>query len=159
MWLYGFAPTNQALLQGIAWQLMVELLLRIKTKFIKMKNLFLTTAILFAVINFSANAQSKPKKFKHIVTVTFTENAPQSEVDAVDKSFKGLSNLKVVKAYEWGVAPITDRNKENKHTYAFTFASLEDLDKYATSPEHQKHITVGVSITKKVEAVQYFVEK
>ena len=125
-----------------------------------MKKLFFTISILFVVSNFSANAQSKPAKlFNHIVTVTFTENAPQNEIDEVDKSFKGLAKLKVVKAYEWGIAPITDRNKENKHTYAFTFASLDDLDKYAQSPEHQKHIKVGVSITKKVEAVQYFVEK
>ncbi len=125
-----------------------------------MKNLFFTFTILLIIIGFDTKAQSKPTKFfKHIITVTFTENAPQSEIDEVDKSFKGLAKLKVVKAYEWGVAPITDRNKENKHTYAFTFASLEDLDKYAQSPEHQKHIKVGVSITKKVEAVQYFVEK
>ena len=125
-----------------------------------MKKLFFLIAILLIVSNFSANTQAKPAKlFKHIVTVTFTENAPQNEIDEVDKSFKGLAKLKVVKAYEWGIAPITDRNKENKHTYAFTFASLEDLDKYAQSPEHQKHIKVGVSITKKVEAVQYFVEK
>lgn len=125
-----------------------------------MKKLFFTIAILLIISNFSANAQAKSAKlFKHIVTVTFTENAPQNEIDEVDKSFKGLAKLKVVKAYEWGIAPITDRNKENKHTYAFTFASLDDLDKYAQSPEHQKHIKVGVSITKKVEAVQYFVEK
>ncbi|GGD69419.1 hypothetical protein GCM10011514_36920 [Emticicia aquatilis] len=125
-----------------------------------MKNLFFTIVILFIANSFNAKAQTKPTKlFKHIVTVTFTENAPQNEIDEVDKSFKGLAKLKVVKAYEWGVAPITDRNKENKHTYAFTFASLDDLAKYAESPEHQKHIKVGVAITKKVEAVQYFVEK
>ena len=64
-----------------------------------------------------------------------------------------------MKAYEWGVVPIIDRNKENKHTYTSNFASLEDLNKYAHSPEHQKHIKVGVAITKKVEAVKYFVEK
>ena len=125
-----------------------------------LKNTFFVVAMLLFAITLSANAQSKPAKlFKHIVTVTFTENAPQNEIDEVDTSFKGLAKLKVVKSYEWGIAPITDRNKENKHTYAFTFASLEDLDKYATSPEHQKHIKVGVAITKKVEAVQYFVEK
>lgn len=109
---------------------------------------------------YSTRAQDNPAKlFKHIVTVTFTDNAPQNEIDEVDKSFKSLSKLKVVNGYEWGIAPITDRNKENKHTYAFSFSSLEDLDRYAKSPEHQKHIKVGVSITKKVEAVQYFVEK
>lgn len=124
------------------------------------KNTFFVLAILLIASTFSVNAQSKSSKiFKHIVTVTFTENAPQKEIEEVDNSFKGLAKLKVVKAYEWGIAPITDRNKENRHTYAFTFASLEDLDKYATSPEHQKHIKVGVAITKKVEAVQYFVEK
>lgn len=122
--------------------------------------LFFAIAITILIANcMFASAQSTSKKvFKHIVTVTFTENAPQKEIDEVDKSFKGLSNLKVVKAYEWGIAPITERNKENKHTYAFTFASIDDLDKYAQSPEHQKHIKVGVEITKKVEAVQYFVE-
>lgn len=107
-----------------------------------------------------ASAQNASNKlFKHIVTVTFTENAPQKEIDEVDKSFEGLSKLNVVKAYEWGIAPLTDRNKENKHTYAFTFATMDDLDRYAQSPEHQLHIKIGVSITKKVEAVQYFVEK
>lgn len=125
-----------------------------------MKNPFFVVVLLMFAATFTVNAQSKPQKFfKHIVTVTFTENAPQNEIDEVDTSFKGLAKLKVVKGYEWGIAPITDRNKENKHTYAFTFASLEDLDKYATSPEHQKHIKVGVTITKRVEAVQYFVEK
>lgn len=125
-----------------------------------MKNLFFKITILLIVSSFNAKAHTKAfKLFKHIVTITFTENAPQNEIDEVDKSFKGLAKLKVVKAYEWGVVPIIDRNKENKHTYAFTFASLEDLDKYAQSPEHQKHIKVGVAITKKVEAVQYFVEK
>lgn len=124
------------------------------------KNTFFVFAILLIASTFAVHAQSKPARlFKHIVTVTFTENAPQNEIDEVDTSFKGLAKLKVVKAYEWGIAPITDRNKENKHTYSFTFASLEDLDKYATSSEHQKHIKVGVAITKRVEAVQYFLEK
>lgn len=124
------------------------------------KNTFFVLAVLLTASTVALKAQSKPSKvFKHIVTVTFTENAPQNEIDEVDTSFKGLAKLNVVKAYEWGIAPITDRNKENKHTYAFTFASLKDLDTYAASPEHQKHIKVGVAITKKVEAVQYFVEK
>ena len=123
-----------------------------------MKKHFLFVALFlgFSVISF---AQTKPKKFKHIVTVTVTENAPQSEIEALDKSFKGLSKLKVVKGYEWGVAPITDRNNENKHTYTFTFANIADLEVYAKSPEHQKHIKIGAEYTKKVEAVQYFVEK
>lgn len=38
------------------------------------------------------------------------------------------------------------------------FASLKGLDKYAHLLEHQKYIKVGVAITEKVEAVQYFVE-
>ena len=57
-----------------------------------MKKLFFIIAILLVVSNFSANAQSK--LFKHIVTVTFTENAPQNEIDEVDKSFKSLAKLK-----------------------------------------------------------------
>jgi hypothetical protein len=139
---------------------MVEHLHKILTLINTMKNLFLTISILLVISTFNAQAQTKlPKAFKHIVTVTFTENASQKEIDEVDNSFKSLTKLKVVKGYEWGIAPITDRNKENKHTYSFTFVSLEDLDKYATSPEHQKHIKVGIAITKKVEAVQYFVEK
>ncbi len=126
---------------------------------IKKSTVFLL-AILLTTSTLIVNAQTNTKKvLKHIVTVTFTDNAPQNEIAQVDKSFKGLTKLKVVKGFEWGVAPITDRNKDNKHTYAFTFDSLEDLEKYATSPEHQKHIKVGVEITKKVEAVQYFVEK
>ncbi len=126
-----------------------------------MKNtLLISLVIILTVCCFSFSSKNKTaKNLKHIVTVTFTDNAPQNEIDEVDNSFRALSNLKMVRGYEWGIAPITDRNKENKHTYAFTFDSLEDLDKYATSPEHQKHIKVGVSITKKVDAVQYFVEE
>ncbi len=124
------------------------------------KKLSFLTVIFLVVSSLSSKAQtSSSRLFKHIVIVTFTETAPQNEIDEVDQSFKGLAKLKVVKAYEWGIAPVTDLNKEKKHTYAFTFASLDDLDKYAQSPEHQQHIKVGVSITKKVEAVQYFVEK
>ena len=118
-----------------------------------MKNLL----ILFSIVLINSSFTSKPKVLKHIVTITFTESAPQVEIDEVDNSFKGLSKLKMVKGYEWGITPITELNKEKKHTYAFTFSSLEDLDNYAKSPEHQKHIKVGVSITKKVDAVQYFV--
>ena len=148
---------NQVLSLEVPLKPMVVHYVKIKFYFF-MKNQFLFIVLFlgFSVVSFG---QSNPKKFKHIVTVTFTENAPQSEIDAVDKSFKGLSKLKVVKGYEWGVAPITDRNKENKHTYAFTFAKIEDLEVYAKSPEHQKHIKVGAEFTKKVEAVQYFVEK
>ena len=136
----------------------MELKRTYKILVLKMKKSIVFLVIMMGVLTVSF-AQTKPKKFKHIVTVTFTENAPQSEIEAVDKSFKGLSRLKVVKGYEWGVAPITDRNKENKHTYAFTFSKIEDLEVYAKSPEHQKHIKVGAEFTKKVEAVQYFVEK
>lgn len=125
-----------------------------------MKKLFLFLTIISVISCYSAKSKGTPTKIlKHAVTVTFVDNAPQNEIDEVDKSFKGLSKLSVVKGYEWGIAPITDRNKENKHTYVFSFGSLQDLDIYAKSPEHQKHIKVGVSITKKVEAVQYFVEK
>lgn len=124
------------------------------------KTLLVSLVIILTICCFSFSSKNKATKhLKHIVTVTFTDNAPQNEIDEVDKSFRTLSNLKVVRGYEWGIAPITDRNKENKHTYAFTFDSLKDLDKYAKSPEHQKHIKVGVSITKKVDAVQYFVEE
>ena len=125
-----------------------------------MTNTLLTSlVIILTICCFGFHSQNKPiKKLKHIVTVTFTNNAPQNEIDEVDKSFRALSKLKVVRGYEWGIAPVTDLNKENKHTYAFVFDSLEDLDKYAKSPEHKNHIKVGVSITKKVDAVQYFVE-
>lgn len=124
------------------------------------KNFQLCFFLLLTITSLTVRAQDKPQRsFKHIVTITFVENASQKEIDEVDRSFKGLAKLKVVKGYEWGIAPHTDRNKENKHTYAFTFTSLEDLDIYAQSPEHQKHMKVGVAITKKVEAVQYFVEQ
>jgi hypothetical protein len=124
------------------------------------RNIFFTISILLIVSAFAAKAQSaSSKNLKHIVTVTFTPNASQNEIKEVDNSFKGLAKLEVVKGYEWGIAPINDRNKEHKHSFAFTFSSMEDFGKYAASPEHQKHIKVGVAITQKVEAVQYFVEK
>ena len=124
------------------------------------KVIFIVLAILSAISCLNSQGQGKPTKlFKHIVTVTFDNSASQKDIDEVDSSFKGLSKLIFVKGFEWGIAPITDRNKEIKHTYAFSFSSLEDLDRYAKSPQHQKHIKVGVSITKKVEAVQYFVEE
>ncbi|WP_026993751.1 Dabb family protein [Flectobacillus major] len=110
---------------------------------------------------FCLKAQSDaPKILKHIVTITFKQGATLKEIKEVDQSFKNLAlKRKEVKGYEWGVVPINQHNKEIKHVYVSSFVSEKELAQYGASPEHQKHIKLGVAIIKSVDAVDFYTEK
>lgn len=113
----------------------------------------------FIISCVSAFAQIKQKPLKHVVTITFSSNATEAQIQEVDRSFMSLKKLKVVQAYEWGVAVNQKDQSIKQHVYVFTFNSLEDMDTYAKSKEHQAHIQVGADITAGVSAVDYFEEK
>lgn len=121
---------------------------------------FLGLTALYYLLSGVTHAQTPGgKMLKHVVTVTFKPGAPASVISAVDQSFKNLAKLKMVKAYEWGISPVDARNKDTKHVYVSTFASDKDLASYGASPEHQKHIKLGASSIKGVQASDYWVEK
>jgi hypothetical protein len=127
---------------------------------IKKLSILLFTSVV-VLMGSNAQAQTKnTKTLKHVVMITFKEGAPANEIKEVDDSFKNLAEkLKVVKSYEWGIANAQEQSKANVHVYVFGFSSMEDLVSYGASPEHQLHIKVGVSITERVQAIDYWTEK
>lgn len=118
-------------------------------------------AILFLLLTGIGYAQSISQRLlKHVVMVTYNENAPASGIQEVDASFKSLADkLPMVRGYEWGPALPQGQTKTTTHAYVFSFASEKDLADYAQSPEHQQHIKVGADITGRVQALQYWTEK
>lgn len=97
------------------------------------------------------------KQLRHIVVVTFKPWTSNAQIQAVDKSFKNLSKLAMVKGFEWGIG-LDDRNTQHvKHVYVTTFASKEDEASYGKSPEHQAHIKLGADYIDNVSATDYFV--
>ena len=124
-------------------------------------NLRIALAILLLLLPDSGYAQSDSQRLlKHVVMVTFKENAPAIGIREVDSSFKNLADkLPMVKGYEWGPALPQGQAKTTIHVYVFSFATENELTAYAQSPEHQRHIKVGADITERVQAVQYWTEK
>jgi hypothetical protein len=98
---------------------------------------------------------AKPQRLKHVVTITFTANATDTQIKEIDDSFQGLTKLAIVKGYEWGPAVNQRDTKLRQHVYSFTFDQASDLEVYAKSKEHMAHIKVGADITAGVSAVDY----
>lgn len=61
----------------------------------------LSLALLLGLYGFASYQQSE-KLYKHAVTVTFKSGTSDTQIGVVDKSFKGLAKLKMVRSYEWG---------------------------------------------------------
>lgn len=115
----------------------------------------LSLALLLGLYGFASYQQSE-KLYKHAVTVTFKSGTSDTQIGVVDKSFKGLAKLKMVRSYEWGVVDDTKDPAHVKHVYVFTFGDKNDLPLYGASPEHQAHMKVGAEYIEAVSAVQYF---
>lgn len=125
------------------------------------KSTLLTILIVMFLTN-GAMAQMKSggqNLLRHIVVVTFKPGTSNSQIQAVDNSFKNLSKLNMVKNFEWGVG-LDDRDTLRiKHVYSTTFASKIDEDSYGASPQHQKHIKLGAEYIEDVRATDYWVSK
>lgn len=124
------------------------------------KHLILLTTIFCFQAAFTKAQRQPSKLLRHVVTVTFKAGSSAKAIREVDQSFKNLARLTVVQAYEWGISPADGHQRNDiKHVYVSTFLSEKELASYGASPEHQRHIKIGTSIIKAVEAVDYWVMK
>ena len=122
--------------------------------------------LLFSIFCLSATCMtmaqdkiSNQKTLRHIVIVTFKPGTSNTQIQAVDNSFRNLAKLKMVKGYEWGIGSDDHDVQHVKHVYVTTFASKEDEASYGKSPEHQAHIKLGADYIDNVNATDYFVSE
>jgi hypothetical protein len=127
-----------------------------------MKKLFFTLS-LFAVITLSennANAQtSNSSLLKHIVIITFKDDARADSIKALDNIYMDLSKNPMVKDFEMGVNISTRDSGVVKHIYVTSFASKDDMDNYRKIPEYGKLFKTSLPISDDVTVVDYWVNK
>ena len=93
---------------------------------------FLAAIMLFVQNN--ALAQTNTTVLRHIVIITFKQDAPADSIKALDNLYISLSKSPLVKDFEWGVNMSTRDTNVVKHIYATSFASKEDIDSYRKLP-------------------------
>ena len=104
---------------------------------------------------------AKEKLLRHMVIFKFKDEAPQEEVDKINKAFYGLSeSIPVIKDFEWGLNDSPeDFHQGFTHCYMLTFASEEDRDSvYSPHPEHQAFVASLQPHLEKVFVVDYWTE-
>ena len=129
-----------------------------------MKKIFFTL-VMFAAVNLlfnnKANAQtgnSSPALLRHIVMITFKQDAPADSIQALDDMYVSLSKSAMVKDFEMGVNMST-RDTLVKHVYVTTFASKEDLGSYKKIPSYSGLFKLSLNVANEVTVADYWVKK
>ena len=118
-----------------------------------------TTTLLF---HNSSNAQtnnSSSNLLRHIVIITFKQDAPADSIKALDDIYTGLSKSSYVKDFELGVNVSARDTGVVKHIYATTFVSKEDMRSYSKIPEYARLFKISLPIADDVTVVDYWVHK
>ncbi len=127
----------------------------------KLVTLFLYIAIMF-LINVHATAQSNTASssfLRHVVIITFKNDAAADTIKALDKIYADLSKSSLVKDFEMGVNVSSRDSGIIKHIYVTSFASKEDLDNYRKIPEYSKLFKISLPISSDVAVVDYWANK
>src|SRR3954468_2130710 len=96
------------------------------------------TITLLAVTMFSIkniSAQTNSTILRHVVMITFKQDANADSIQALDNLYIVLSKNSVVKDFEWGINMSTRDTGVIKHVYTTSFSSKEDMDAYRKLPE------------------------
>ncbi len=128
------------------------------------KILFTLSMFAVAILLFEndINAQtnnSTPGLLKHIVIITFKQDASADSIKALDDVYTILSKSLLVKDFELGVDISTRNGGQLKHVYVTTFASKDDMTNYAKIPEHSKLFKISLPIANDVTVVDYWKTK
>jgi hypothetical protein len=129
-----------------------------------MKKIFFALA-LCAITTFifsKANAQSdnsSPAVLRHIVMITFKQDAPADSIKSLDDLYMSLSKSPLVKDFEMGVNISTRDSGVIKHVYVTSFASKEDMDNYRKMPAYSKLFKVSLPISEEVTVADYWAKK
>ena len=127
-----------------------------------MKKIFLKF-FLFATVLFlfgkKINAQTNNSLLRHIVIITFKQDAPADSIKALDNIYTDLSKSPLVKDFEMGVNVSTRDSGVIKHIYVTSFASKDDMDNYRKIPEYSKLFKVSLPVSEDVTVADYWVNK
>ena len=118
---------------------------------------FLAAIMLFVQNN--AVAQTNTTVLRHIVIITFKQDAPADSIKALDNLYVNLSKSPLVKDFEWGVNMSTRDTNVVKHIYATSFASKEDIDSYRKLPEYPKLFKLSLPVAEDVTVADYWAKK
>ena len=118
--------------------------------------LFATVLFLFAK---KINAQTNNSLLRHIVIITFKQDAPADSIKALDNIYTDLSKSPLVKDFEMGVNVSTRDSGVIKHIYVTSFASKDDMDNYRKIPEYGKLFKVSLPVSEDVTVADYWVNK
>ena len=122
----------------------------------------LALSLLAAIILFAQNniiAQTNTTVLRHIVIITFKQDAPADSIKALDNLYISLSKSPLVKDFEWGVNMSTRDTNVVKHIYATSFASKEDIDSYRKLPEYPKLFKLSLPVAEDVTVADYWAKK
>jgi len=121
-------------------------------------SLFIAGFFLFEnEMNAQAN-NSSSTILRHIVIITFKQDASADSIKALDNVYSELSKSSLVKDFEMGVN-ISTRDTSLKHIYVTSFASKEDMDYYRKIPEYGNLFKLSLPLADDVTVADYWVRK
>ena len=118
--------------------------------------LFSTTMLL---IQNNVRAQTNTTVLRHIVIITFKQDAPADSIQALDNLYMSLSKSPLVKDFEWGINMSSRDTGVVKHIYATSFASKEDIDKYRKLPDYPRLFKLSLPVVEDVTVADYWAKK
>ncbi|HSQ44130.1 MAG TPA: Dabb family protein [Ginsengibacter sp.] len=121
--------------------------------------LTLTAAILLFANDTNGQNSSNSNLLRHIVIITFKQDAPADSIKALDNVYRDLSKSSFVKDFELGINVSARDTGVVKHVYVTTFASKEDMKNYSKIPEYAKLFKISLPISDDVTVVDYWVNK
>ena len=129
-----------------------------------MKKIFFTLSLCIAIIflfdiHVAAQTNSSSSILRHIVIITFKDDAAADTIKALDKIYTDLSKSPLVKDFEMGVNVSARDSGVVKHVYVTSFASKEDLDSYRKIPEYSQLFKTSLPISDDVTVVDYWTNK
>jgi stress responsive alpha/beta barrel protein len=127
-----------------------------------MKKMIGALSLLVMIFLFQQNAgaqTSNSSLLRHIVIITFKDDARVDSIKALDNLYSTLSKNAVVKDFEMGVNVSPRDSGIVKHVYVTSFASKDDMDSYRKLPEYQNLFKTSLPISSDVTVVDYWANK
>ena len=126
-----------------------------------MKKIIFSLALLTMIFLFhcDTNAQNNTSVLRHIVIITFKNDANADSIKALDNLYETLSKNPSVKDFEMGVNISTRDTGVVKHVYVTSFASKDDMDSYRKQPGYSSLFKISLPVAEDVSVVDYWAKK
>jgi hypothetical protein len=129
-----------------------------------MKKPFFTFLLFAAGLSFENDCKaqtnnSSPSLLRHIVMITFKQDAAADSIKALDDVYLSLSKSSLVKDFEMGTNISPRDSGVLKHVYVTTFASKDDMDNYKKIPSYKTLFKISLAVSDDVTVADYWVKK